>query len=245
MQDSSVNKKYIAYALAAVIVVVGFAAFVNFRETSGGTLKVTLPLNAGGSFIIIDETQPTPDSLEDGVASYILKEGKHTIIHSSDGFWPWIGKFTIVNNETTKIAPFAVAENSSGFFLNDKDPEFQEIISLFKNSPPNGSDPKISSTGVKLWIEDGEVIVDRNGDREIIFNGAVLVSFVEFYKERDDVYIIAGGPQVFAIDGTIENEQNFMPINPGIRGVNTDFRIKGDGTALYVKSGDRFLIVNY
>lgn len=238
-------KSYTSYYLVAGIVIIVLIVWgIVFQGGFGsyGELSVTIPTN--GSFILIDEQEVRPERVDGDRAVYSLKSGTHTVIHSAEGMWPWIKQVEIIKEEQTEIAPFAVFENSRGFFVNEEDEEFADILKSFKKTAPTKSSPAESQNGTRLWIDGVDVLVDDGETEVIVFSASTRPKYASFFKDRDDVYIIASGPRVFAIDENKNVDQNFMPIHSGTVGVETDFRVKND-FQLYVKNGDNYLIVEY
>jgi hypothetical protein len=209
-----------------------------------GLGELTVNVTVQNSIILIDEKEVEPHAVDGSRVTYRLRAGTHSVINGSDGFFPWTNEVTIIKNENTEITPFLVPESSSGFFIGKEDPEFSDIVKSFKSPKPTEALPIESASGMKLWVDENFVLLENENGTAVIYNGDEAPHYVDFYKERDDVYIIASGTKVFVIDGNVDTFQNFMPIHSGELGVRADFRVKNE-SQLYIKNGNTYLIVSY
>ncbi|MBU4480214.1 hypothetical protein KKG48_02110, partial [Patescibacteria group bacterium] len=152
-----------------------------------------------------------------------LSPGSHSIILSKAGFWPWTKKVEIAKKEKKEIEPFFIPQNTNGFIINEQDPEYENIIFLFETRKThidwekNEYTPKI--------ISDFETEI-RTSD---------------FYKDREDVIIIAVQNGVYALEINSDTTPNFQPIYKGGEPVF----VKKDNNSIYIKDGELLMEVNY
>lgn len=194
--------------------------------------------------------------LRQGDTALKLAPGLHSIIISKSGFWPYFENVEIKDRKTITLRPFFVMQNPSGVMIGEKDPEYWSLQNLFY-TPVNTATAIISENKkVSVSYKDGEIFAKWLGDKEeapaylcegdidacqerAIFKPTTDVRNLAFFKDRDDVIIIAIEKGVFAVELNPRDSQNLQPI---LEGKSPDFRIK-DGL-LYAKDEKTLLQVN-
>jgi len=198
-----------------LIFLIAFSLFLFYKENNQGFLKINTSQNELALFV--DEKEKV---FEQEVE---LSPGNHSIILSKTGFWPWAKEIEITKKRTKEIEPFFIPQNTNGFIINKQDPEYENIISLFETRKThidwekNEYTPKI--------INDFETEI-RTSD---------------FYKDREDVIIIAVQNGVYALEINSDTTPNFQPIYKG----NEPIFVKKDNNSIYIKDGELLMEVNY
>ena len=212
----STKKRPCTYAIGLIIVlVIIFGIF--YRNNQYGTLQIkSLDENLT---IFIDNQRKT--TRQDINPEFNLRKGKHTIVMAKERFWPWIKEVVIKRGDNPIIYPFFVPQNTSGLLIGEKDSEYTYIMSLFrKDLISNEAIEKISDTNVKLKAS---------------------ITAIDFYKNRQDVVIIASGDGVYALETESANIRNFQPI---YKGKNPVF-VKKDNSSIYILDSNNLILVNY
>ena len=254
-----INRYGIWYAGTIVVIAILIAVGIISSGTSGSLAIVLPPMQ--NIFIFIDEEERAPSRVENGIAYYdTLTEGGHSAILSAEGFWPWSKDVVIPGGVTKTLAPFLVPRNPSGFIVNENDSEYDTIRASFGDALlPSPEHAAVSAdNNTKLWIEEGAVVAEWVGSATatpwyfcrpdgscdapgIVFSPVAAIRSLSFYKDRNDVFILAAEDGIFAVEFDPTPVQNFQPV---YKGASPDFRVKNAST-LYVKDGELYYIVSY
>lgn len=204
-----------------IIVVVFITLFVGYglwTAAHTGTLVVNSP--AYGSRVFVDQhlagtLKAAPDNLH-------LSEqaGKHNVIVSKEGYWPWAQDIEIKKNETTELHPFVIPQKvatdrvvrlvmSNG--VTSVDPDYAKIAALFENLA--------ISDEIKPLVEATHI---QN------------VSYANYAPGRTDVLLVAATDGIYAVGIEKSEHPNFQPV---YKGENPLFAKTKDNT-LYIKEGD-------
>ena len=144
------------------------------------------------------------------------KKGEHSIILSQNNFWPWTKTITIEPKSQTEINPFFVPQNTSGMIIGDADPEYYSILSLFNKNLINSE------------------IINKINNPTL----TEKITALDYYKDRDDIVVMAIEEGVYAMEITQENLQ------PIYKGSNPKF-VKNNNDTLYILDNNSLMIVNY
>ena len=151
-----------------------------------------------------------------------IKKGSHSIILSKEGYWPWVTITDISKKQTLNLYPFFVRQNSSGFMITKEDPEYYDILNRF-------------------WTKTH---IDWEKDEYTPAIIAELESEIrasDFYKNRQDVILIAVENGIYALEINSSSTPNFQPI---YKGTEPTF-VKKDNNSIYVKDGEILMEVAY
>jgi hypothetical protein len=250
--------------LIAILLGTGYGLGLRFHEghiVHTGSVNVTLPSEEG--LLFLDEKQIKSAVGESEFTFSKVSPGEHTLVYVEEGSFPWQRSFVLAPREKLAFIPFTTTVNFSGFFINPPDEEYAKLRSSFTSSKGDSEvAPLLSDDGmIMLWTIGTTVFLDWRGDeatipdifcgdggdvchtRLLFFESATPINNATFYKDRNDVVIIASGDAVFAVDALINGFRNFQPLYDG---TGVDFRKKSD-TELYVsdQDGKQFLVVNY
>lgn len=210
-----IKEHYIYATILAVILIT--VLFLFNKENNEGFLDINTDIK--NTKIFIDEKEKIP-SEENKLK---LDKGRHTVIISKTGFWPWIKEIDILKRQTLTIDPFFVPEQTNGFIISKNDQEYSKIIPLFDTQKTHID-----------WEKD-------ENTPKIILDFEEEIKASDFYKDREDVIIIAIQNGIYALEINNESTPNFQPIYKG----NSPIFIKKDNNSIYVKDGEILMEVAY
>ncbi len=204
---------YTSLLAIAVLLVLGFL----YRNNQYGSLKVnTLEEEVK---VFIDNERKESD--QDINPEFKLIKGERVAIISKDGFWPWIKNIEIIKKEEIQITPFFVPQNTSGVMIGKQDPEYWSIRSMFREN---------------LISEEALNVIPEGSLKE-------KIKAINFYKDRQDVVIVASLNGVFALEIT-ETEATIQNLHPIYKGQNPTF-VKKDDNYIYILDNNNLMMVNY
>lgn len=252
--------------LIAIIVGGAYGAGLRIYEGSivrAGSVTVEVPPQPGALFF--DGKQEFFDPADGEVVFSKVTPGEHTVLYGAENVFPWQRDFTLLPSEDRTFKPFVSPQNASGFLITPADEEYVGIRNAFATEAlPAEAGPTVSDDKtMALWVIGSTVFLEWRGDetaipsifcaeggdvcntRLLFFEADTEIKNAVFYKERNDVVLIATVTSVFAIDGLINDFRNFQPLYTG---TDVDFRKKDNGE-LYVRdaqaNGVQYLIVTY
>lgn len=252
-------KKYAAWVIGAIILSIGVFYLLgyrisNFRIAKTAELKVTSLMPDTKIFL---DNNYAGASKDGGDITLRLSSGRHSIIAVKEGYWPYLKEITAENNKKYVISAFGVSRNPGGVIITKNDPEYLSLVSLFnKNVLPTKEKPLLSKDGsTAVWIEDALVMASWKGDEsrrpyyyclfsacsESIksFDPITEIRDIAFYKDRNDVLLVAIQNGVFALEIDPNNTQNFQPL---YEGTSPEFRIEEDKNVYIMDNGVLMLI---
>ena len=250
-KKSSGRLVYIYFSLAIVAILI-IGLFRDSLFIRGDTGRIVIDRLEAGSAVYVDKIESkVVNSTRENVSLRRLHVGTHSILIVRAGFWPWLKEVEIKKGEKIFLSPFAVSENSSGFFIDESDPEYESLLARFSAlAPPDFENKKISEDGnIAFWVDESTIFVEWLGEQGLIPSSfcnesdcpRVTVPLtvggdirnVDFYKGRNDVLIVSFGNGVFAIEIDSKNHQNFQPI---FEGQSPQFLLKSENS-IYVLDG--------
>ena len=215
-KDFSNKKQLYSYAIGLVVIlIIIFGIF--YRNNQYGILQIK-SLNENLTVFINNQRKEVPQNIN---PQFKLKNGKHTIVIAKDKFWPWIKEVEINKDSDFIIQPFFIPQNTSGVLIGKEDSEYPQIISLFQTN-------LISQSALEK-IPDNLTLLKET------------ITALDFYKERQDIVIIASGDGIYGLEIDSKNIQNFQPIYKGIH----PLFVKKDNSSLYILDNDNLMLVNY
>jgi hypothetical protein len=186
-----------------------------------------------------------------GNKSFRLSPGFYTLIFAKDGYWPYIEQVVVSRSlDLDPIRPFLISQEPEIEIINADDERYSDITSLFAtNNLPTQESPILSENNkVALYLSNGRLYARFEGDENEmpryfctlntcgtieVFNPLSEVRNLSFYKDRDDVFMIAMERGIFAIEINPSEMQNLQPI---IEGESPDYRISAVNK-IFVKDG--------
>ncbi|MEK7120958.1 MAG: PEGA domain-containing protein [Patescibacteria group bacterium] len=257
------NKKTAGFGIKAMIIILGIILLVVVSLYAFGIRVGTFGITKATEVNILDLPEESEIFLDNqsvgirkGNISLKLAPGFHSILISKFGFWPYLENVEIKDKNTTTIRPFFVLQNPSGVMIGNQTKEYKEIAPLF--DIPNDPDKELVSKNevVTISYEDGQIfakwLADKNDapeylcDKETekcqktaVFKPTTKLRNMSFFKDRDDVLIIAIEKGIFALELNPQGTQNLQPI---FEGKSPEFRIK-DGF-LYAKDEGSLILIS-
>ncbi len=245
MRSENQKNIYIGAGIVALIAIIIIGLSVSgyhvsgFGIVKGGDLTVVLPEAAEGN---ATSTANKPvlfiDGKEvNGTTAKNLTPKTHEVIVAQENFWPWRKEVTIQSDETVTVTPFFVPSNTSGFTIANVDKDYPAINALFtKNTLPSEANPKVSADKTtSVWLA-GQSIMTKEvsaATSSEAFSATEDIRSLDFYKDRNDVVIIAIGNGIYALELDNTGGQNFQPIYKGV----APSMIVKDAQTIYVKDG--------
>ena len=223
MIQNKINKKKGNSNIYAIILItiLAISLFLFYSEKTKGYFKINSSQNETIN-IFVDNKDLGISEINKAGKIIKTKEGTHSVILSRKGYWPWATKINIIKQQTLDIFPFFVPQNSSGFIIKNGDPEYNKILSMFRNK-----------THINWEINKNTPQIIKNFKEEIRAS--------DFYKNRNDVIIVAVQNGIYALEINSDSIPNFQPI---YKGTKPTF-VKKDNNTLYIKDGDVLMEVNY
>ncbi|PIP86372.1 hypothetical protein COV42_02355 [Candidatus Campbellbacteria bacterium CG11_big_fil_rev_8_21_14_0_20_44_21] len=256
MSKTRKKPKNLGLIVGALALVLIFAVLLSKGDNQSA--KIVIPNLEGEVSIFIDGVEEkTVSGVNKNLALKNITPGFHAVLIAKEGFWPWLKEVGLAEAETLVLEPFFVLQNGSGLIVTEEDPQYEKIRANFETiALPSFSDKKISESGRRaIWVEGGSLFTEWLGEEEerppyfcnefgchnvmVPFGVGGDIRNVDFYKKRDDVFVIAFGTGVFALDADPTGNQNFQPI---FEGENPQF-ISGDESSIYVLDNNLLLQV--
>lgn len=205
--------KSLIVVIVAIVLVAGYGLFTT---TNTGTLVIDSPVY--GAQVFVDEhpagtLHEPPDSLHLSEAP-----GKHNIIVSKEGYWPWSESVEVKKHETVELHPFIVPQNiglesmsRTVFSTESKDSDYARALVLFKE--------QTISDEIRPLVEATRI------------QG---VTYADYAPGRTDVILLATKDGIYAVGVEKSDHPNFQPV---YKSRNPSFAKAKDGT-LYIKDDD-------
>jgi len=227
------NRIYIYFGLA-VVVILATIIFWDSIFNSGNTGDIIITHLPENSVIFLDNQENRRiSSAQENIKLKRLSSGLHSVLISRDGYWPWFKEVEVEAGGSSALSPFFVFSSATGFIVSQEDPEYDDIIASFDSIVlPDFENKKVSKDeSTAVWVDEGTLFAEWLLDEEsrpnhfcndldchnviVPLNVGGVIKNVDFYKGRSDVFIVAFGNGVFAIEIDTNNNQNFQPIIEG------------------------------
>lgn len=207
----------------------------DWKIAKVGGLEINTSL-AGSRIFIDDHLEKITASNDETVTFKKLLPGEHTVVVSKDQYWPWKKRVTIRPEQTVSVSSFTLPVNLQGTLVAKDDVRYANIVGIMREqSFPQKGSPKISADkNVVIWAESEEeelpvikaVWAGNPNEKPDIFanapRGEITVLTLkeplrnlDFYKDRNDVYLFASKNGIFAIELDASAPQNFQPLYIG------------------------------
>lgn len=205
--------------------------------------------------VFLDNKRVRVEQKEDGEG--IVRNaspGEHSVLYFRDGYWPWLKSVTVETGTTTVIAPFFIQKNVDGVIVTKEDETYAAMKTAFLDAgAPTKDSPALSKDGkVKVWTDANRIIAEWLGQNEPPFyfcdsenvctntitvtESTTPVRNVAFFKDRNNVLLIASQNGVFAIELDRRGAtQNFQPV---YKGTGLPQFIATDEETVYILDGE-------
>ncbi len=210
------KKRSKAPYIAGIIIIILLGIFFIFNNNNQkGLLKITLPSEEDSVVVFVDNEEQknvTDNTLR-------IKKGDHNIIIVKNNYWPWSKDVTIIKQEELEVSPYFIPQNVSGVMIGKEDPEYNEIMRMFREDLGH---PEI------LQTISNETFKNQ-------------VTKIEYYKDKENVILFSNSSGIFALEMTENGMENLQPL---YKGENPTF-VKNDDNSIYVLDGGNLMLVNY
>lgn len=222
MKKSTKRKYILGATVALVVVILGIGVVHQVGYVFSG------PYLVKGGTLTITDARPQSDVFIDnhrigsvngnGTATFSgISLGERNVIVASENTWPWIFDFVSSSGEEVVLAPLQVFEDAQGEpIAADDSATIQRITSLFNDyREPIQANP-LKRDANAVWVEGTQVFVRMgNDDVHSVYSSQQPIRNISWFKNRDDVIVIASQHTVFALDLRESSVQNFQPIYTG------------------------------
>ncbi len=213
--------------------------------------------------VTIGEETRQPETVIGPDAYFSVRPGENLrVLVSRQGHYPWLKHVDVPDTKKIQIYPFLVPVQAMGYLVEKDGREYERALKIFDNDfiPRKNTPKKKGSTSI--WVEeDGKTVFaewegpdgseprhfcrqEQGGcqDTVKIFSFVNSVRSVDFYKDREDVVLIAtetadGTSGIFALEIDNRTVQNFQPVYTGS---NPSFAIL-DQKTIYIRDGQNIL----
>lgn len=262
----TLKNKWILYGAAIVVILSAFGIlkysgfhFQNGVFVRGGAITV-VPHFETDLRVFLDNSRVTYKENADGTLALLnIAPGAHSLLVFKDNYWPWFKDIDIVSDAVVTIAPFVISKEVHGVIIPSDDREYGTITRAIRNAAvPLSTTPLSSQSGTTdVWVEGTSVWAKWRPNTEppsYFCNGTRAcpdtvevtqidsgIRSIAFYKNRDDILLIATQNGIFAIElDKRGNTQNFQPVYKGA--ALPTFAPKDENT-LYVQDGAIVFII--
>lgn len=210
--------KVLLFILFIIALVAGYGVFTTIN-----TGKIIIHSPAYNTQVFIDQ-HPIGNANE---ASTILRfsetAGKHNIIVSKEGYWPWTEDIVLEKHGTVEVRPFIIPKDVAmesvprSSVSDDKtaiNPEYAKIFPLFDSLEMSDEiAPLVAATRIQG------------------------VAFADYLPGRTDVLLIAIPDGIYAVGVETDDRPNFQPVYKG----KDPLFIKTPDNTIYIKEGNSLL----
>ena len=209
------NGKNPLLLIGLLILILAGMFYLYYDKNQKGFLQV----NSLDETLVIYIDNNKENSKNDINPEFKIKNGNHSVVIHKENHWPWTKEVEISNLKKIEVNPFFVPQNTNGFIIGTEDPEYWTILNSFKEN---------------LILEEA---LDKISTIEI----KSQIKAIDFYKNREDVILMALAEGVYALGVDYETEQNLQPI---YKGKNPVF-IKKNDSSIYILDNNNLMEVNY
>jgi len=227
-------KDKIILFLIIILLVLISAGFAAYRNGLFGQIS----LNEGG--VIIYDIDSATKVFANGNSLNVTKTangnlvkvppGRIEIIVAKDNFWPWVKYVNVDAGGLSEIYPFLVPKQAKIDAVMSNDPEYDKIMSLKSAKPPYSASPIISSDATTaIWAEDGTIFakwlapttpptafcLEKCQPVINAFHTDQPIRNLLYFKDRNDVILVAVGQFIYALELDRRPFQNFEPVYQG------------------------------
>lgn len=256
-------KKAFIFVFPLVLILVGVLVYLylsgyrvgkDFSVERPVFVEIRVPYS--GSEVFYNNSLLKTTTKDDEIVSLSgAKSSDISIIVSKTGFWPY-KKDIKLNSNKFELEPFMLPMNVTGENITGADPEYERIKQIVTSaSLPTIESKKISPNGdIEAWVEGGTLKISSNSQKlpqyfcengdckkeHIVLESKTPIRSLDFYKNRDDVFMVSVDDSVYAIEADSRGVQNFQPI---FRGGIPLFAKSDNG--LFIISGDNLLEIKF
>jgi hypothetical protein len=218
------------FLLGTIFYFAGFRINMKpFGIKSPGSLHL-LNIPEDTTIIIDNNTHKKSASGTEASLIRFIPSGTHTVSVFKEGFWPWQKEVNISSGKQDELKPLLINKNPVGKVVETTDPKYQEVQKMITDTSIQNS--ATSSDGLVSLHKEGNLLKARfEGDLSkaprpfcsIDSCEAEIVAFVSetqlrsigFYKDRNDVALVAVSNGIYAVELDEDAFKNFQPLYKG------------------------------
>jgi len=267
MKRARKNRRY-AFFVAILLVIAAFSLYTKgyrlstrgITQTKVGEIRLVVPEK--GSAVFLDNKEKlTTGRPNQEVVFKRLENRVYTLLVAQENRFPWYKAVDLSKTNTASLASFSMSKVIPSITVNADEPQYQSIKTVIERGVPATAAAKRRSKSnlVEAWIESGDNSIHAQwlgqpadiprsfcplGDclaHIVIFKGKSPIRSLDFFRDRDDVLIVAIENSISALELDTAPPQNFQPI---FTGENPRFEQPEDGI-LFIQNGPAFAVVRY
>lgn len=232
---------YIITAFVILVLLLIFGVVTN----AGNQLMSAVGLGEVGTIEVVVESPNTRIFLDDQQKAVSTKEdehitlsgltpGKHTVLASRPGYYPWMKTVTLAADSTQTLYPFLISHSLPAQQIAAGTTRHQEVMITLSNAHLPTRDEPITSPSetIQAWIENDAVYARWIGatsskpatfcpggqcqDTITVTPSKAPIENIAFYKTQDRAVVIAAQNGIYALEVDPRGStQNFQPIYEG------------------------------
>lgn len=218
------------FLLGTIFYFAGFRINMKpFRIESPGSLHLTnLPEDT--TIIIDNNSHKKSGSSTEASLIRFIPAGTHTVSVFKEGFWPWQKEISINSGKQDEVRPLLINKNPVGEVIETTDQKYQEIQKIINSTLIQTS--ATSSDGIVSLHKEGNLLkahfegelskaprpfcsADSCEAEIIAFVSETPLRSIGFYKDRNDVALVAVSNGIYAVELDEDAFKNFQPLYKG------------------------------
>ena len=206
------------------ILAIGYGVW---SEETNGTISLTAP--AYGTQLYVDTILAGTAKTAGEKMSYQFSEGKHSVVISRGGFWPWERDFSLSSKSTETLNPFFVRQEAKP----------SVIAPIEYDNGTMSANPEYTDALAKF----DDISVRQEFLPLLATTKIANARSAEYFPGRTDVLLVAVNDGIFAVEtGTSTTPRNFETVYKGTSPVF----VMSDNNTLLIKDGTSiFQMVGY
>jgi hypothetical protein len=204
--------------ITVIFVVMLAIGYGIWSEETSGTIVLFAPVY--GTEMFVDGKLAGLSEEAGQKMSYNYSEGKHSVIVSHEGFWPWKKDLSLAAKTTITLKPFIVR----------KEVKPSEI----PRSSYDAGTMTINQDYTDAMTKFNDLSIKEEFKKPLLSTGIGKARSVDYYPGRTDVLLVAVNNGIFAVETGTTTPRNFEPVFEGKEPVF----IKDDNNVLIIKDGD-------
>ncbi len=213
--------------------------------------------------VIIGEETRQPETIIGTDAYFSVRPGEDLrVLVARQGHYPWLKNVDVPDTKKVQLYPFLVPVQALGYLVEEDTREYDRALEIFDNDfLPRENEPK-RKKNTSIWVEKDDRTIfaswegrtgsepqhfcrqEQGGCQSTvkIFSFAGDIRSVDFYKDREDVILIATKTAdetsgIFALEIDNRPAQNFQPVYTG----NNPIFSALDQKTIYIRDGQNIL----
>lgn len=247
-EDNTTIKILLSVAIVSII----FISYGVWAHLRSGNIDVYVE-KSGATVFLDEKIAGISNTDKQTITLERVTPGEHSVIVSLEGYYPWKKTIRVRTGNTAKANSFFVRKNITPSYIktkftNTKQKELEQLIST------SDKNRKVSFFGdgnieirkeknkiFAVWLGNTASLPDffcNNTDcanSVEVFNSDVgSIGMIDFYPNRDDIVLFSLGKNIYAIEISKKDTQNFQPVYTGI---SPTFAVSKKDSTLFIKDG--------